>query len=232
MTAARGREAFDRLEVAGVVRRGRASSWIGGASRPPSHRRSSSDCVGDALHSAASMPRRPLRVAAGRCRGWSRSPSDVDEDPGSHRYCLAAFDVEHSFATVRRVDLTSAQHGTVSNLLHAPGPLAQLVEHRTFNPLVQGSSPWRPTVSSPPARISYNLRPRRISDAPDNRRLAGKNRPGYGGLNITGIERFGPGGCFVQCVGGATPLQPAGSRRPFRRNNESTWFSRMTRVAA
>lgn len=25
------------------------------------------------------------------------------------------------------------------------GPLAQSVEHRTFNPLVQGSSPWRPT---------------------------------------------------------------------------------------
>ena len=26
-----------------------------------------------------------------------------------------------------------------------PGPLAQWVEQRTFNPLVQGSSPWRPT---------------------------------------------------------------------------------------
>ena len=26
-----------------------------------------------------------------------------------------------------------------------PGPLAQLAEQRTFNPLVQGSSPWRPT---------------------------------------------------------------------------------------
>ena len=26
------------------------------------------------------------------------------------------------------------------------GPLAQLVEHRTFNPQVQGSSPWWPTL--------------------------------------------------------------------------------------
>jgi hypothetical protein len=30
-----------------------------------------------------------------------------------------------------------------------PGPLAQLVEQRTFNPLVQGSSPWRPTSPLP-----------------------------------------------------------------------------------
>jgi hypothetical protein len=29
-----------------------------------------------------------------------------------------------------------------------PGPLAQLAEHRAFNPQVQGSSPWRPTPSS------------------------------------------------------------------------------------
>ena len=30
-----------------------------------------------------------------------------------------------------------------------PGPLAQLVEHRTFNPLVVGSSPTGPTTSDP-----------------------------------------------------------------------------------
>ncbi len=28
------------------------------------------------------------------------------------------------------------------------GPLAQLAEHRAFNPQVQGSSPWRPTAES------------------------------------------------------------------------------------
>jgi hypothetical protein len=27
-----------------------------------------------------------------------------------------------------------------------PGPVAQLVEHRTFNPQVPGSSPGRPTI--------------------------------------------------------------------------------------
>ena len=47
-------------------------------------------------------------------------------------------------------------HGVVRRLRRTespcPGPLAQLVEHRTFNPLVQGSSPWRPTSApvSPP----------------------------------------------------------------------------------
>src|SRR6478609_8918376 len=32
-----------------------------------------------------------------------------------------------------------------NNCKELHGPLAQLVEHRTFDPLVQGSSPWRPT---------------------------------------------------------------------------------------
>src|SRR5262249_9473444 len=32
--------------------------------------------------------------------------------------------------------------------LDREGPLAQLAEHRAFNPQVQGSSPWRPTRTS------------------------------------------------------------------------------------
>ena len=33
-----------------------------------------------------------------------------------------------------------------SEFRSASGSLAQLVEQRTFNPQVQGSSPWRPTA--------------------------------------------------------------------------------------
>jgi hypothetical protein len=37
------------------------------------------------------------------------------------------------------------------------GPLAQLVEHRTFNPMVVGSNPTRPTIFSKiPAFLSLN----------------------------------------------------------------------------
>ncbi len=36
------------------------------------------------------------------------------------------------------------------------GPLAQLVEQRTFNPWVQGSSPWRPTKRAGQRRYSVD----------------------------------------------------------------------------
>ena len=38
-----------------------------------------------------------------------------------------------------------------ANRAHMAGPLAQLVEHRTFNPGVVGSTPTRPT------KIRYEL---------------------------------------------------------------------------
>src|ERR1022692_72336 len=35
----------------------------------------------------------------------------------------------------------------------APRGVSSMVEQWTFNPLVQGSSPWRPTASSPPLQF-------------------------------------------------------------------------------
>src|SRR5690348_8371994 len=37
------------------------------------------------------------------------------------------------------------RHTFPSDAARRPGPLAQLAEQRTFNPRVQGSSPWGPT---------------------------------------------------------------------------------------
>ncbi len=72
-----------------------------------------------------------------------------------------------------------------------PGPLAQSVEQRTFNPLVQGSSPWRPTgtagqgpvhVLLPPVRsvvdgevgIAITSRGSPFLSHPSSRRSAGR----------------------------------------------------------
>lgn len=46
----------------------------------------------------------------------------------------------------RASSCTVAEPGEISASIHPLGLLAQLAEHRTFNPLVQGSSPWWPTT--------------------------------------------------------------------------------------
>jgi hypothetical protein len=47
---------------------------------------------------------------------------------------------------------------------HTQGPVAQLVEHRTFNAVVAGSSPARLTIASCAVSAGYGFRSRRVID--------------------------------------------------------------------
>src|SRR6056297_3226184 len=59
-----------------------------------------------------------------------------------------------------RVLLPPSAPACYTSALRSDGPLAQVVEHRAFNPLVEGSSPSRPTISPNAARIaSHDLDP-------------------------------------------------------------------------
>jgi hypothetical protein len=55
--------------------------------------------------------------------------------------------------------------------LFGNGLLAQLAEQRTFNPLVQGSSPWRPTFGHSHNNVRIFVCPRLVAAAPSFGRL-------------------------------------------------------------
>ena len=68
------------------------------------------------------------------CRQQNRSPRGVQFGKETHRYSQARVHWRLSFCWCEQLACQRV------------GSLAQLVEQRTFNPQVQGSSPWRPTA--------------------------------------------------------------------------------------
>ena len=108
-----------------------------------------------------------------RLRSSCRHQAPVTEGPGHLSGAFAVFPTPLT-ATFMVPPASGETTNVAVNLGGGPGyiastgPLAQLAEQRTFNPRVQGSIPWRPTVISitpPDACRSPSVRDDRSSGA-------------------------------------------------------------------
>ncbi len=96
-------------------------------------------------------------VFAGEHRGLS-TIRVVRADHGRRAPCLETREGPKCFvAQKKKRRLTTPEGAAKSPRAHEPGPLAQSVEQRTFNPTVAGSIPARPT-----ARTRSFLSPHRL----------------------------------------------------------------------
>src|SRR5690606_22979076 len=190
----------------------------GTSSTAPGSRRARACC---ASRPAATPPTPPSSPATAPASGWARRPSPRPSTATSP-------------PTTTPRPCRSPDGGARPGHYADPGPLAQSVEQRTFNPWVVGSSPTGPTVerrrpARPPAAQRVRVHSHTLPD-PDHRRVQRQLRiflPGLGNKphrTLTKLRRILP-----RCWHSHHPLGESDPPRDpgrFNRRGRAGWSDR------